>query len=353
MYKCTPSGLAVLFLRRSAGARLWSTVLAIYHLRLKVLSRSLGRAAKPGGATRRSAIAAAAYRSGERLFDSSQAKWFQFDKPEVVFKEILAPAGAPSWVFDRQTLWNVVERSEKRCDAQLAREVELTLPRELAQDQQVALVRAFIEEHFISKGMVADYAIHRPPASDGLEQPHAHVMLTMRRLDNATETGFAPCKERDWNEREDIARIVADARKLFNDTRLSEHKLALEKAEALRNVNIWREGWAACANRSLQTAGSTARIDHRTLEAQGIARPPQPNIGLARHVEKAYVYLKDRLTNWVAVKKRSLLYNELEQYKRRDPVKIAEFILRLSDMAEGMAAHYRRPTPVPEVPLDR
>jgi len=327
--------------------------LAIYHLRLKVLSRSLGRAAKPGGATRRSAIAAAAYRSGDRLFDSSQGKWFQFDKPEVVFKGILAPEGAPSWVFDRQTLWNVVERAEKRCDAQLAREVELTLPRELAKEQQVELVEAFLKEHFVSKGMIADYAIHRPVASDGLAQPHAHVLLTMRRLDPSTETGFSLAKERDWNERDDIARAVAEARKRFNDTGLPSDKQALEQAEARRNVNTWRAGWAAHANRSLELVGSAARIDHRTLEAQGIMRPPQPSLGLARHVEKAYAYLKDRLTQWVAVKKRDLFYQELEQYKRRDPVKIADFILRLSDMAEDIAAHYRRPTPIPEVPLDR
>ncbi len=101
--------------------------MAVYHFRLKMLSRGLGRAAKPGGATRRSAVAAAAYRSGERLFDSSQGKWFEYENA-VVFTEIIAPENAPAWVFDRQTLWNQVERSEKRKDAQLAREVEITLP---------------------------------------------------------------------------------------------------------------------------------------------------------------------------------------------------------------------------------
>ena len=121
--------------------------MAIYHLRLKVISRSLGRAARPGGATRRSVVAAAAYRSGERLFDSSQGKWFEFDKPDVIHTEILAPANAPDWVFDRQALWNMVDRSEKRVDAQLAREVEITLPRELNKEQQVELVHDFVQEH--------------------------------------------------------------------------------------------------------------------------------------------------------------------------------------------------------------
>ncbi len=95
--------------------------MAIYHLRLKVHSRALGRAPKPGGATRRSVVAAASYRSGERLYDVSQGKWFEFDKPDVIHTEIMSPLNreVASWVFDRQTLWNRVEAAEKRGDAQL------------------------------------------------------------------------------------------------------------------------------------------------------------------------------------------------------------------------------------------
>jgi len=327
--------------------------LAIYHLRLKVLGRALGRAAKPGGATRRSAIAAAAYRSGERLYDVAQGRWFEFDKPDVIHTEILAPAASPPWVFDRQTLWNMVERAEKRVDAQLAREIEITLPRELSKDAQVDLVRNFVREHFVAQGMVADMAIHAPEASDGQEQPHAHVLLTLRYLDAESATGFSATKERDWNEREDVARLVAEARKRFNNTGLEPDKAALEAAEALRNVNIWRAAWSAHANRVLEAVGSHARIDHRTLEAQGIFRPPQISLGIARHVERAYDYLKDRITQWVAIKKRASLYDEVEHYKRRDPMKLAEFVLRLGDMAEGFAASFRKPADIPEVPLDR
>lgn len=327
--------------------------MAIYHLRLKVISRSLGRAAKPGGATRRSAIAAASYRSGERLYDDSQGRWFQFDKPDVVHTEILAPAGAPAWVFDRQSLWNIVERSEKRVDAQLAREVEITLPRELPRQDQVDVVRRFVRERFVAKGMVADVAIHEPHASDGKEQPHAHVLLTMRRLDPASITGFAATKDRDWNEREDIARLVAEARKTYNNDGGPKAKAVLDYVESLRNVNVWRAAWATEANRTLEMVGSAARIDHRTLEAQGIARPPQPNLGLARHIEKAYAYLKDRVTQWVSVKKRATLYAEAEHLKQRDPTKLADFVLRLGEMAEDFAAQFKRTEPIPEVDLDR
>jgi len=329
--------------------------LAIYHLRVKLVSRALGRTARPGGATRRSVVGAAAYRSGEVLRDFSQGKTFEFDKPDVIHKEIMAPDQNPvaDWVLDREALWNMVERAEKRADAQLAREIEITLPRELTKEQHIELVRSFVRDQFVSKGMVADIAIHNPSASDGEEQPHAHVLLTLRRLDPISSTGFSRLKERDWNEREDVARSVAQARKRFNDTGLPEDKTALDAAEAQRNVNKWRAGWSEYANRSLEAVGSAARIDHRTLEAQGIKRPPQPHIGLARHIEKAYSYLKDRLTHWVAVRKRSQIYQEVEQYQMRNPVKLAEFILRLTDMAEDIASHYRHSTPIPEVPLER
>ena len=327
--------------------------MAIYHLRLKVISRALGRAARPGGAARRSVVAAAAYRSGERLHDDAQGKWFEFDKPDVTHAEILAPAGSPDWVFDRQTLWNRVDAAEKRVDSQLAREVEITLPRELNKQQQVELVRSFVRDQFVSQGMVADIGIHRPDASDGREQPHAHVMLTLRRLDSGRRTGFAFKKERDWNERPDVFRLVATARKRFNNTGLPEDKAALAAAEATRNVNIWRKNWADYANRSLAAVGSEARIDHRTLEAQGIQRPPQKSLGIARHIENAYAYVKDRVTQWVAIRKRAALYQEVESYKLRDPVKLAEFVLRLTDMAEDFTRQFRRTRPIPEVSLDR
>lgn len=328
--------------------------MGIFHLRVKVHSRSLGRAAKPGGATRRSAIAAAAYRSGQKLWDDSQGKWFSYDKPDVVHTEILAPGtDVPAWVFDRQTLWNMVERSEKRKDAQLCREIELTLPRELTPEDRVELVREFVRNEFVSKGMVADFAVHAPDAADGREQPHAHVLLTLRRLDPTTPTGFAPTKERDWNEPENIARLVAEARKRFNDTELPEDKEALDAAEALRNVNVWRREWAEHANRALARAGSPARIDHRTLAAQGIHRIPQISLGIARHINKAYDHVRARVTQWVSIRKRADLFKEAEHYQQRDPAKLADFVMHLSEMAESFAAQFRKEPPTPEADYER
>ncbi len=206
--------------------------MAIYHLHAKMVSRADGR----------SAVGAAAYRSGSCLTDERTGYSFDYtDKPGVEHTEIIAPEGAAGWVYDRTTLWNTVERSERRKDAQVARELEIALPVELSKDQQVELMRDFVRRSFVAKGMVADFAIHR----DNPENPHAHLLLTTRSL---TETGFG-LKRRDWN--------------------------------AKRELVAWREAWAQSANEHLARAGLDIRIDHRTLEAQGIDLVPGRKIGLS------------------------------------------------------------------------
>jgi len=206
--------------------------MAIYHLSAQIISRKEGR----------SAVAAAAYRAGENLYDERVGKVFDYTRKQgVEYSEILAPPEAPSWVHDRQSLWNAIERAEKRKDAQLAREIEIGLPRELSKDQQVNLLREFVKTTFVSHGMVADVALHL----DNEKNPHAHVMLTTRGI---SSDGFGQ-KRRDWNARTEL----------------------LE----------WREGWANLANQHLAQAGHDIRIDHRTLEAQGIDLVPGRKIGLS------------------------------------------------------------------------
>lgn len=197
--------------------------MAIFHLSAKVIGRS-------GGS---SSVAAAAYRSGGRLRDEREGVEHDYSrKGGIVHAEVLAPENAPDWMRDRDRLWNAVEAAEKRRDAQLAREVEVALPRELAPPERLALVRGFVERQFVSRGMIADLAIHEGRARDGGLQPHAHVMLTMREL---TGEGFGK-KERAWNAPEVLVG--------------------------------WREAWAREANAALERAGRGERVDHRTLEAQ-------------------------------------------------------------------------------------
>ena len=196
---------------------------AIYHLSAKVIGRKAGR----------SSVAAAAYRSGDRLRDMRQGIEHDYRrKGGVVHTEIIAPENAPEWMQDRDRLWNAVEAVERRKDAQLAREIEVALPRELDHMAHLDLLREFVGREFVARGMIADLAIHETVARDGQRQPHAHIMLTMRAL---ISDGFGP-KNRGWNSSDMLVG--------------------------------WREAWARDANAALELAGSRERVDHRTLEAQ-------------------------------------------------------------------------------------
>lgn len=194
---------------------------------MKTISRSQGR----------SATAAAAYRSGEHLHDDRQGIVFDYRRKEHIRNTaVFAPDGTPPNLLDRATLWNTAEAAEKRRDALVARELELALPRELTHGQQAALVSAFINEQIVSRGLIADVAIHDATADDGREQPHVHVLFNDRAVDPDEPTALARRKTRDFNRRDGI--------------------------EALR------QAWESHANRALETAGRTERIDRRSLADQ-------------------------------------------------------------------------------------
>jgi ATP-dependent exoDNAse (exonuclease V) alpha subunit len=147
--------------------------MAIYHFSAKVISRAAGS----------SAVASAAYRSASRLHDERLDRNHDFsNKAGVVHSEVMLPDGVPEHLSDREKLWNEVEAAEKRIDAQLAREVEFAIPREMTQEQGIALARDFVKQEFVDRGMVADLNVHWDIGTDGLAKPHAHVMLTMRGL---------------------------------------------------------------------------------------------------------------------------------------------------------------------------
>jgi Ti-type conjugative transfer relaxase TraA len=210
--------------------------MAIYHFSAKVISRAAGS----------SALAAAAYRSASRLHDQRLDRHHDFsNKAGVIHSEVLLPDGAPEQLSDRERLWNEVETAEKRIDAQLAREIEFAIPRELSPEMGIDLAREFVRREFVGLGMVADLNVHRDIGADGQPKPHAHVMLSMREVG---EDGFG-AKVRDWN------------------------RTAL--------LQQWREAWADHVNQRLAELDIDARIDHRSLEAQGIDLAPQHKIGPA------------------------------------------------------------------------
>lgn len=159
--------------------------MAIFHSTTKIISRSKGR----------SAVASAAYRAGEKLFNQCSGQTHNFtQKKGVAYKQIILPKDAPREFSDRQTLWNAVEIAEKRKDAQTAREIELGLPREFSPDEQITLLKEYVTTNFVNAGMCVDLAIH--DKKDG--NPHAHIMLTMRKV---TPQGFEK-KARGWNDRQ-------------------------------------------------------------------------------------------------------------------------------------------------------
>ena len=207
--------------------------MAIYYFNASVISRSAGR----------SATASAAYRAAERIKDERTGEIHDYSqKKGVDEKIILAPNSAPSWVYDRQKLWNEVERVEYRINSQLAREIQLAIPRELNAPQQVELVKKYASDLFVSEGMIADVAFHELDSHN----PHAHIMLTMREIE---QDGFKKNKNRDWNKRE--------------------------------LLEFQRAAWSTYANHALEKAGINERIDHRTLAEQGINRIPQIHLGSA------------------------------------------------------------------------
>ncbi|MDR3490320.1 MAG: MobQ family relaxase [Bradyrhizobium sp.] len=216
--------------------------MATYRLEAKVISRAKGR----------SATASAAYRSGGAIEDERTGELFDYSRKRgVLHSEIMAPANTPAWMFDRAALWNAVERVEQRRDAQLARDFIISLPHELTHDQRVALMRDFISDELVSRGMIADFSIHAPDRRSDERNHHAHVMVTMREL---TGAGFG-LKNRAWNRTE-----------------------LLEQ---------WRAHWANKVNLHLERHGHAARVDHRSLEDQGIAREPEPKQGpIATEMER-------------------------------------------------------------------
>ena len=156
-----------------------------------------------------------------------------------------SPTTRPSGLADRETLWDEVEATERRKDAQLSREIEFAIPREMSQQQGIELARDFASRKFVDRGMIADLNVHWDIGADGLAKPHAHVVLSIREV---SEDGFGT-KVRDWNR-----------------TVLIEH---------------WRERWADHVNERLAELDIDARVDHRSLEAQGIDLEPQDKIGPA------------------------------------------------------------------------
>ncbi|WP_027360805.1 MobQ family relaxase, partial [Desulforegula conservatrix] len=230
--------------------------MAVYILSSKIISRNTGR----------TVTGAAAYRAGEKILDERMNQTWDFTKKKGIdHSEILAPDNAPEWAYDREKLWNEVEKSEKRKDAQLAREIQVALPIELTNEQKKNLIKEFAKDNFVEKGMIADVCLHGISG----ENPHAHIMLTMRDI---TAEGFGQ-KNRDWNRKEHLLK--------------------------------WREGWAKYANNHLALAGHEVTIDHRSNADRGIPLEPQPKLGPLKHMSPEDKAETDRMQEYLETCRRN------------------------------------------------
>ena len=234
--------------------------MAIYHCSIKIIKCSQGR----------SAVAAAAYRSGEMLTNEWDGMAHDYTrKGGVVHAEILLPMFAPTVFQDRSALWNSVEEIEKSRNAQLAREIEIALPVELSRKEQIRLVRDYVQNTFVSVGMCADIAIH--DKGDG--NPHAHILLAMRPFKEDGSWDAKCQKEYDLDKHGQRIRLKSGAFK--------SHRVDTTNWNEPTKAEEWREGWAEHANRALEQKGLSERIDHRSYERQGVEQIPTVHMGVA------------------------------------------------------------------------
>ena len=292
--------------------------MAIYHLEAKVVSRGAGR----------SAVAASAYLSCSRLYNDYDGIQHDYTKKQgLVWQEVLLPAMAPPEWKDREQLWNAVEEVETAKDSRLAREFVVALPIELNREEQIALLQEFIRERFVSDGMCADAAIHD---TDG-HNPHAHILLTVRPLDergkwqyktekeylcmkNGEERGFTAAEFRTaqnegWEKQypykvgkkkvymtpsaaEGQGLVQAD--KHPKSTRYGRQNPTSERWNSEEQLAAWRAAWADVSNRYLERAGREERIDHRSNATRGLDEIPTIHEGVAAQALERKGIISDR-----------------------------------------------------------
>lgn len=285
--------------------------MAIYHLEAKVISRGAGR----------SACAASAYLSCSQILNDYDGIHHGYiRKSGLVWQAVFLPEYAPQEWSDRAVLWSAVEVNEKTKDSRLAREFVAALPIELEKEQWTTLLTEYIQTTFVAEGMCADVAIHD---TDG-HNPHAHIMLTVRPLDEQGKWQYKTEKEylcvRDGEERGFTAAefkaaqadgwekqypykvgkqkvyMAPSAAEAQNLVRVSKHPKSTkygrqnpiaEKWNSDEQIVAWRNAWADTTNAHLERAGADARIDHRSHAERGLDEQPTIHEGIvARALEK-------------------------------------------------------------------
>ncbi|MBU7462549.1 MobQ family relaxase [Lactiplantibacillus pentosus] len=243
--------------------------MAIFHMSFSNISAGKGR----------SAIASAAYRSGEKLFDDKEGRHYFYARSVMPESFILTPKNAPAWASDREQLWNEVERKDRRANSRYAKEFNVALPVELIEDEQKELLTKYVQENFVYEGMVADVAIHR----DHPDNPHAHVMLTNRPFNSDGTWGIKSKKQYILDE---------NGNKTYTGTSKypKSRKILMVDWDKKEKIIEWRHNWAVSVNQALEQKNIPERISEKSFVEQGIADTPMQHEGInsKRHERKAF-----------------------------------------------------------------
>ena len=246
--------------------------MALYHFHVGQVKRSAGQ----------SAIQSAAYRAGERLCSERYGEYSDYTrKGGVVYTEILLPPHAPREYADRQTLWNAVEAAERGKNAQLAYSFDIALQNEFALEENIALARQFLLDNFVSRGMIADFAVHQPDREDGIENPHFHVLCPIRPLN----------QDGSWG---------AKQRRVYREDGKFDAVPTTDWGRP-ETLEAWRAAWAELCNTKFKDNGLSCRIEHHSYEKQGIDQAPTVHEGVAvRQMEaKGIATDKGERNRWI------------------------------------------------------
>ena len=243
--------------------------MAIFHMSFSNISAGKGR----------SAIASAAYRSGEKLFDDQEGRHYFYARSVMPESFILTPKNAPAWASDREKLWNEVERKDRRANSRYAKEFNVALPVELSEDEQKELLTKYVQENFVDEGMVADVAIHR----DHPDNPHAHVMLTNRPFNPDGTWGIKSKKQYILDE---------NGNKMYTGTSKypKSRKILMVDWDKKEKIIEWRHNWAVSVNQVLEQKNIPDRISEKSFENQGIDEIPTQHEGInsKRHERRKF-----------------------------------------------------------------
>ncbi|MCQ6282898.1 MobQ family relaxase [Bacillus sp. EB600] len=281
--------------------------MAIYHFSNQIISRK----------KQQNTIAAAAYRSGERLIDERTNEEKFYKRKVKPITHILGPSHAPHWVYDRQTLWNEVEKKEKQWNAQLSREINVALPKELPHDEQECLAIEFCQDIFVNDGMVADLSIHR----DDEENPHFHVMLTIRPFN----------EDGSWGNKQMKVKEIVDGKQQIK----ALHTTDWNTKEKLM---YWREQWALYANNYLEKNGFSERITHLSNKSRGLETVPTIHEGFVARQMDSQGKESDRIQMNHARKEYNKTVIELAEAKKEKHAKerTEKFIRRFTPIEKKL-----------------